>query len=74
MACAIHTHVLPKDELALKAPEASERLQGYLQGLQPCSLSADPGTTRFLWLEDAAVTAALELSLSKASTLYVMMA
>lgn len=34
-ACTIHTHVFPKDELSLKAPEASESPQESLQGLQP---------------------------------------
>lgn len=35
MARTLHTHVFPKDELALKAPEANERLQGSSEGLKP---------------------------------------
>lgn len=35
VARATHTHVFPKDELSLKAPEASETPQGSVQGLQP---------------------------------------
>lgn len=67
-AHAIHTHIFPKDELALKAPEPSERLQGSWQGLQPCScLQTRDG--QFSVAPRSCCNCSLELSLSKAATL-----